>query len=219
MQNKINLRQAERKDIPFVTRAIMESEKSGTDRLSYVRIFSLTENKVKDIIAHILEENIPGQQYCFSNFIIAEIEDNYAGACCSWIEGEEGVSSSIIMASLLLDFIDHNNYEEAKSRLQIATEIGFQREPGSIQIENVFVEPEYRGRGISSQMIELHIRYHKTKSNAKKVQIILSKTNENAFKSYQKSGFRITAEKSSNKEEILNILPSNTNIMMERELI
>jgi ribosomal protein S18 acetylase RimI-like enzyme len=214
----MDIRHADLKDIEFVRKAIIESEKSGTDRLIYTKIFSIPEIEVKEIIRNVLKENITGQQYCLSNFLISEIDGEYAGASCSWVEGETGLSSSIIRANLLLDFIDHNNFATAKSLLKIANEIGFPRKTGAIQIENVFVENKFRGKGISGYLIEKHIQNQIRKTLIPKVQIILAKTNENALKSYIKSGFHITAERTSDKKEILDILPSNTNILMEKEI-
>jgi len=214
----MEIRRADLKDIKFVLKAIIESEKSGTERLSYIKIFSIPEAEVKEIIRNVLKENIPGQQYCLSNFLIAEIEGEYAGACCSWVEGETGLSSSLIRANLLLDFIDHKYFIKAKSLLKIATEIGFPRKTGAIQIENVFVENKFRRKGISGYLIEKHIHIQKGKALIPTVQIILSKINENALKAYIKSGFHITAERTSDKKEILDILPSNTNVLMEKKI-
>lgn len=218
MQNEFSFRRAEPEDIDFILKTIIQSEKSGTDRLSYTGIFSLSEEEVKKIIANVLLENVPGQQYCLSNFLIAEEEGRYAGACCSWVEGETGLSSSIISANLLLDFIDHKNFQKATSLLQIATEIGFPREEGSIQIENVFVESSFRGRGISGLLIDKHIEMRRPNAVIPKVQIILSKINEKAYRSYLKAGFKIVGEKTSRRKEILDILPSDTNILMEKEI-
>lgn len=218
MQNEFNFRRAGSDDIDFILKVIIESEKSGTDRLSYTRIFKMSENQVKEIIANVLRENIPGHEYCLSNFIIAEYNGNYAGACGAWIEGETGLSSSIIRANLLIDFIDHSHYERVNNLLQMATEVSFSRREGTIQIENVFVEDNFRGKGVSNLMIEKHIELLRGKARVPKVQIILSKINENAYKSYIKSGFKIVDEKTSNRKEILDILPSNTNILMEKEL-
>ncbi|MGA7836880.1 MAG: GNAT family N-acetyltransferase [Ignavibacteriaceae bacterium] len=218
MQNNIKIRQADISDIEFVLTAIIESEKSGTDKLSYTRIFPLSEAEVRTIIGNALKENIPGQQYSISNFLIALIDGNYAGACCSWIEGETGLSSSIIMANLLIDFIDHDNFTDSQRFLKIATEVVFTRTIGAIQIENVYVDDKFRGKGISSFLIQKHIENLKDKAPTQVVQIILAKTNENAFRSYIKSGFEIVAERSSENKEILDILPSDTNILMEKRL-
>ena len=218
MINDLIIRRAEIKDIEFIIKGIIESEKSGTARLSYSGIFFLSESNVKEIFGDILKENIPGQQFCLSNFLIAETGNEYAGTCCSWIEGETGIASSIIRASLLLDFIDSNNIEATKYRLKIAAEVNIPRENGTIQIENVFVEEKFRGKGISGMLIQKHIELQKPAANVPKVQIILSKTNENAFRSYLKSGFKIVEERTSDNREILEFLPSDTNILMEKEL-
>ena len=57
---------------------------------------------------------------------------------------------------------------------------------------------------------------HQKNNFIKKAQIILSKTNDSAYKAYGKMGFEIASEKFCDNLEIIKILPSNKKLMMEK---
>jgi len=60
----------------------------------------------------------------------------------------------------------------------------------------------------------------KTKSGPKfnKVQVILLKNNEKALNAYRKAGFTVVQEKQCADKAILQILPGDTKILMERNI-
>jgi ribosomal protein S18 acetylase RimI-like enzyme len=216
MNDKITIRKATEKDIPFLREAIKEAEKSGTDKISYCTLFSITEEKLDEIIYQVLMEDIEGQELCVSHFLIAEVENENAGACAAWIEGLDGSPSSIIKANILFYFLGDKICNRAAANLKLMEDININREKNAIQIESVYVKEKYRGMGIANQIIGEHVKFLATKNNTiNKVQIILAKTNDKAYKAYQKFGFKTIIEKCSDKPEILNLLPSNCRIMME----
>jgi len=219
MNNNIRIRKATEKDIPFLKEAIIEAEKSGTNKISYCTIFTLAEEKLNEMLYQVLIEDINGQELCISDFLIAEINNEYAGACSAWIEGINGSPSYILKANILFFFLGDKICNKAADNLKLMEDINIAREKNTIQIESVYVNKKYRGMGIGNLLIREQIKMLSEKNiSVKKVQIILAKTNENAYKAYQKLGFKTTIEKCSDKKEILNLLPSNCRIMMEMSI-
>ncbi|MDD5571070.1 MAG: GNAT family N-acetyltransferase [Bacteroidales bacterium] len=216
MKEKITIRRAEEKDIDFLIKAIIEAEKSGTDKISYCNIFKVNETELKNILKEILLEDIEGQELCISGFLIAEVNEKYAGAICSWIECENEVQSKIIKANILFHYLGKERCDNAAATFGFLENIHIEREKSCLQIESVYVENEFRGMGICNKLIKEHVKKHSGKNSSfKKVQIILAKTNDNAYKAYKKIGFEIVKEKFSDNTEILSILPSNRMILME----
>ena len=100
MENLI-FRNATITDVPFIVTAIIEAEKSGTDKLSYSTIFGLTEEEVRSYLQEMLYEEIDGCELSISSFIIAEYNGQPAGALSAWIEGKDGIPSAILKGNLL----------------------------------------------------------------------------------------------------------------------
>lgn len=215
----INIRPAQIQDIPFIVNGIIEAEKSGTDLISYSEIFGLNEPDLRKILSQILEEDVPGSELCLSGFLVAFDDDIPAGCMAGWIEGAEGAPSGLIKMNNLFYFIDRNNMDLIRNRLQIIATADIERENGALQIESVYTAPAFRGKGISSQLISRHIHDHKTAHpGLNKAQILLMGDNRNAIAAYAKAGFEIRNEKTSKHPEITRYLPWNTRILMEKSI-
>jgi len=80
MEEEVKIRRANRADIDFIIETIIEAEKSLTDKISYCNIFSLSESELLDILRNILSEDITGQDLCYSEYLIAEVNGVVAGA-------------------------------------------------------------------------------------------------------------------------------------------
>jgi len=216
MDNNFILRQANDSDIDFLIEAILNAEMSGTDTISYCNIFSVSKDELMKILHDVLEEDIQGQELCVSDFLIAIIDGERAGAVCAWVEGAEGTSSALLKSSIFFHFFGKEKCEQAAEKLKIAEQLAIHREQTCIQIESVYVCKKFRGLGISNKLICQHIKNYAAIDNSlEKVQILLAKTNESAYRSYEKIGFKITCEKQADNQEILKILPSDTMIQME----
>ena len=215
MNTNISIRRAIEKDIPFLIETILAAEKSGTETLAYCPIFSLSENEFTGLLKNILEEDIQGQELCVSDFIIAEVNGVYAGACCGWIEGEHGASSSL-KASILHYFLGEEKIAKAQNKIKLADALHIEREPGILQLESIYIRQDFRGKGVLQKLFEEHISEAKRKTDLDKAQIQLMKTNESALKAYHKLGFEIIMEKHSDNPEILRILPSHHKVMMQK---
>ncbi len=203
-------------DVNFIAEAITESDKSGTDILSYARLFGLSDVDAQVLIKKAVRENIPGQELCLSGFLIAMIGNEPSGAVCSWLEAEDGIPSSVLKANILYYFLGKNFTEKSKGKSVIVDSLAIQREAGCLQIESVYVRNKFRGMGVSNNLILEQIKQNIFSGKVfSKVQIQLMETNTAALKSYDKLGFKTRLRKTSEHPEVLNYFPSRTKIMME----
>jgi ribosomal protein S18 acetylase RimI-like enzyme len=214
----MHIRRAVAEDATFLVEAICEAEKAGTDRLSYCRIFDLSEEDFRHRLEGMLLEDLTGQELCISDFLIAEIDGEIVGACCAWVEEASGSPSTILKANLLLFGIEAEKIRAAKERFGWLAQLSIEREPGAIQIESVYVRPRGRGRGIAVRLIERHLRELQPSAPAGKAQVILTTTNDTARHTYTKAGFRLAVERHSTDVRLLDLVPSLGKLLMERPL-
>jgi ribosomal protein S18 acetylase RimI-like enzyme len=210
------IRKANDADIGFIVKAIIEAEKSGTERLSYATMFGLSETEVKDLLKNAVSEDIPGQELCVSGFLLAMIDETPAATVCSWIEGYDEIPSALIKANILFHFLGSETLLKAADKTKLVEQISIPRETGTLQIESVYVDNKFRGLGVSNKLILEHIKESlETGIDLKKVQIQLAENNQSALRSYEKLGFKTIIRKKCDDSLILSFLPSDTKIMME----
>ncbi len=219
MSDMVVIRKAIEDDIDFIIKTIIESQKSGTGEISFCRIYSLSEEELRANLRKILSEDldgIVGHELCLSSFLIQEINGERAGAQGSWIEGIDGMPSSIIKTNLLLKFLGRQKFEKAVAKFEIIKELNFDREDGTIQLEYFYVEDKFRYKGVFVKLLLAQIKRHMASNqNISKVQSILFKDNDRSYKAALRLGFEIVEEKIALNKEILNVYPHDTRILME----
>ncbi len=212
---QLTFRQATFKDVDFIIQAIIEAEKSGSDKISYCTLFDLSLENLQTALKEILSEDFEGQQLCVSGFQIAAIEGKNVGTCCTWIEGFEGMSSAIITGSLLGEYFPQINFQIGAEKSELLKTMSIEREKGTLQIESVFTLPEFRGKGIFRELLKQHIKNQLIKKpDLNKAQIILAESNKEALAAYQKSGFSFRS-KVIGDTALLEYLPSNIRLLLE----
>lgn len=218
MSRNIKIHRATADDKDFIIESILAAEKSGTDLLSYCAIFNLTEKEFTHILGQILDEDLTGQELCFSGFLIAQVNGMNAAAICSWAEGDEG-ASSLIKANTLMYFIGKEKFMAAMPALKLLEQVNIERTAGAIQLESVYTKTEFRGLGLSKLLIDAHIAEHKARNpGINKAQIILMNTNVSAIKAYEKAGFHVVQQKNTSDNSILKFLPGNSKLLMEKTI-
>ncbi|MBZ0201306.1 MAG: GNAT family N-acetyltransferase [Ignavibacteriaceae bacterium] len=219
MATDISLRRAQAKDIDFIIETIIEAEKSFSNKISYCQIFSLSEVELIKMFQKILSADIKGQELCYSEYLVAEDDANYVGACASWVEGTEGFNSSVLKANILIEYMGSEKINEAQHLFKYLHQINIERELNTLQIVNAYIKPDYRGRGLISRLISEHIEQQKINYPfIKKVQLRPTGTNESAYKAYNKMGFEFVLEKKVEEDFILDFIPSKSKILMEKYL-
>jgi len=213
------IRQATLDDKDFLITAIIEAEKSGSDIISYCAIFGISEDDLKELLGSILDEEIEGQEICANHFLIAEVDAEPAAAISAWIEAEEGMASNMIKSNLLMYLLDRQIIMNAAPNIALMNEVNIHREEGALQIECVYTAEKYRGMGLSRKLVEEHIiRNKEAGKDFNKVEVILLKNNASAQRAYEKTGFTLAQEKHCADKNIMNLLPCDTKILMERIL-
>lgn len=212
----IELKRATEADVDFIVEAIIEAEKSGTNRLSYATMFKISETEVVEILKNAVLEDIPSNELCISGFMIAWIDGVPSGAVCSWIEAVDDIPSALLKANILYHFLGTEVLERASEHSGLLEQINIPRQKGTIQIESVYVSNKFRGLGVSNKIIlQLIKETIQNGQKATKVQIQLAATNLSALRSYEKLGFLTVMEKKCDNPAILDFLPSDSKIMME----
>jgi len=219
MADGLVVRRAAPKDRDFLVEAIIEAEKSGAQRISYCEIFSLTEDEVRALLASILDEDFEGQELCISGFLVAEVDGEYAGAACAWIEGESEMPSALIKANLLHHFLDAEKLERARPWFARLEALAIARKSGAAQLESIYVRAPHRGRGITGRILDEQLSLLRGRvPGLAKAQIILVDQNDRALRAYQKLGFRVALERRSEDPMLLSIVPGGVKILMEKTI-
>lgn len=213
------IRNATTNDVSFLVETIIEAEKSGTDKLSYSTIFGLSKKDAGKYITEMLLEEVDGCELSISSFMIAEKNGQIAGATAAWIEGYEGIPSSVLKGNLLNFTLPKECIERALEINTLLREIHIEYKPGTMQLGLVYVSPGFRGMNLVSLLIDEHIlELLKIKSGIKEMYVQVFENNIQAIKAYEKAKFKTVLIKESPNEEIARYLPSNKKILMKKEL-
>lgn len=216
---KINIRDANIKDISFLVETIIEAEKSGTDIFSYSTIFGLSEIEARGFVEKMLLEEIEDCELSISSFKLATYNNIIIGASAAWLEEKNGISSVILKGNLLNYFLPKINLDQAKLFSPIIKEVNIENYPKTFQIGLVYINKEYRGNGLVDVLINNHIKSLKVKNpEINQIYIQVFSNNIAAIKAYKKNGFNIIKSKKSLNQKILKLLPFNEKILMLKEI-
>jgi hypothetical protein len=215
----IIIRKAEFNDIPFLVETIIEAEKSGTDRLSYITVFGLTLEDSKKYISKMLEEDIDGCELSISSYLVAESNGILVAASSAWVEGEEGISSAEIKGNLLNFVLPVEAIRRVASLSKILKQVHLETKFGSLQKGVDYVIMEYRKKGILRLLTEKNIeRILKQRPDISEVFTQVFSCNEVALRANEKIGFEVVDYIESKNEEILKYLPSNKKLLLKRSI-
>jgi ribosomal protein S18 acetylase RimI-like enzyme len=214
------IRKANKEDIIFLTEAIIGAEKSNTEKLGLSTLFNLTENRIKEILIEILNEEVDGCEFSISSFFIAEFNRMKVAAVGGWIEAfYDEIPSQSLKANLIRFRFPQESIEFLKSKLSIIEGIQIKRDILSLQIEYVYVSQCCRGKRLAEYLIKEHIRNAKLSYSAlNKVQVQVFKNNYAAIKLYERLGFTIIKEFKSKNDNALDYLPYNEKLLMEKKI-
>ncbi|RZJ34862.1 MAG: GNAT family N-acetyltransferase [Flavobacterium sp.] len=216
---EIKIRKATNADIPFLAETIIEAEKSGTEVLSYSTIFGLSEDEARNYIIAMLEEETEGCEFSVSSFFVAEINGETIGAACGWVEAADGMPSSLLKGNLLRFTIPKENFERAIGFASLISEIHLEIKPGTINIGVVYVAENGRGKGLVSVLLDAVINSLKAKHpEVSEAGIQVFDCNSRAIRAYEKYGFSLSLQKSSEDLELEKYLPSKTKLQMTKKI-
>jgi ribosomal protein S18 acetylase RimI-like enzyme len=187
IMNEFTIRPATQDDIPFLVDTIIEAEKSGTNVLTYTTIFGLPEYYARELIAKMLKEEVDGCELSVSEFILAIKENHIVGAVGAWLEGSEGIPSSILKGNLLRYILPQQCFKKASSLNKIVNDLHIEYIDNTIQIGLVYVAPEARGKGLVPLLIDHKISIIKKKyPDINEAYIQVFGNNVQAIRAYEK---------------------------------
>ena len=212
------IRKATFPDIPFLTEAVIAAEKSNSDKLSYATLFNFSEDKARELIVSMFEEEIEGCELSFDSFLIAEYEGVPIATFGAWIEGFDGNPPSQLLKSNLIGFtFGTEAVAFLKAKSHVVKDLVTAREPLALQFEYLYVDPAHRGKSLSNLIIGKHEENARAEyPELKKAQVQLYGNNANAIKVYENNGFTRAASYHSEAPEVLNYLPFDEKIVMEK---
>lgn len=210
------IRPATVEDIPFLIEVIIEAEKSGTDKLGLSTLFHISEEKLRQCLAQMMEEEIDGCEFSISSYQMAEVAGMPVAAIAGWIEGrnEDNLASGILKSNLLGFVLPKESLESIQKMSGLLEGIQIVRETHTYQIEYVYVSPDYRGMGIVSSLLDAHSELGN--GVAHKMQVQAFANNFAAIKAYEKYGFKVKREYKVCDDRILNYLPYNIKLLLEK---
>lgn len=210
--------QAEIKDLDFIVETIIASEKSGSNVLSWSAILDRDEVFVRKIIREALEEDIEGQEWRISNFLIAKDGAISCSVLAGWKEPETAPGSSMVKAQII-SFLAPEAWSQATERLTYVSAIQIPRTPGALQLEHIYTIESHRGKGIIGKLIEACIALRAVEyPEMKLAEIQLMSNNSSAIHSYTKCGFLKQATGPYSDFGGLTLLPGNQRISMVRPI-
>lgn len=208
------------KDVDFVADIIINAEKSSTDRNGFANLFELQEDKFKELIIKILEEEIEGCELSLSNFILAYHNDKPVAGMGGWLEGyPDNMPSEIIKSNLIGYFFPREVIMKSVKNSEVYKDIQIPREKGAYQLEYGYVKPEYTGYGLFSDLDELHIKYALSLDpKPTKIQGHVCAKNKVVIKIHELEGFKVVKEYKSTNPRTIEFYPDDTIVLIEKML-
>jgi ribosomal protein S18 acetylase RimI-like enzyme len=205
------IRKAESKDIPFLIQSIFQSEKIGTDIISYCTLFDIDENTLNEQLTEAFIEDYKILPWNLKNWYVSENEiESPLAALAFWLEPEN--SNSEIQKFQYLSFVNKSKVAkpEFTHRYDLLKQVAINREPNHYQFDFLYTKIEFRGQGIMLKMMKDLI----TQSASSNFQIQVLKSNSNAKKLYERIGFVENKRITLNGLKENKLLADNTKINM-----
>jgi ribosomal protein S18 acetylase RimI-like enzyme len=206
------IRQATLGDIDFIVKSIIEAEKSGSDKLSYSTVFNISEEEVRRILHLILSEEIDGCEFSLSNYLVAEFENKVVATIGAWVE-TKAKTSYMVKSNLLSYYLPKKSILYAANYAKIVSELAIEHLIDALSLVVVYISPEHRGRNLLDLIVREHI---KRNAGVRELAVQVMSNNSYAIRSYERYGFKTLLVKRLEDERILNFLPYNEKILMNK---
>ena len=215
----ITVRKAKSSDIPFLITSIIEADKSGTNKSSYCSLLNITETELSDLLRKVFELELDGFEFCVSSFCVLEYKNELVGALASWIEYENGIPSWQNRMLSIREEANPDSFSHLLKMNETSANLIPERTHFSLQIESLYIIPEFRGMGLFKLMLDFHyensIIHFK---NLHSIELIVYDNNVAALNSYSKLGFNIIKKTKLNNQVINSIFPSNGMFLISKSI-
>lgn len=208
-------------DLPFLADVIIAAEKGNSNNLSFSTLFEISEAKVKALIISMLGEEIDGCEFSISSFLVTEYNGEPVAAYGAWIEGFGDNPPSKILKSNLINYtFPKDSILNLASRAGIINDILIEREQLTLQFEYLYVMEMHRGKKLANALEQNLLENAITQyPELKKCQFQLFGNNLHVIRLFERLGYQVTKSAKSNNTDILNYLPFNEKLLMEKILI
>lgn len=215
----LHIRPATEADVPFLVWVVKTAEASGTDVISYQRLFDLTDTELDDLLTNALAEEVDGCDLSYQNYVVAEWMGERVGACAAWIEADDYAPSHLIKGQMLAWVLGNDRLQAAREKIDLINEVNVLRDPGTLQLESFAVVPEHRGKGITRAMIQHHIDQYKNKRpELQYAQIAMMSSNLQGLRAYEKAGFQLLKQMHSVNPRVRELLPGTGKILLQKTI-
>jgi ribosomal protein S18 acetylase RimI-like enzyme len=213
------IRKANVTDIPFLITSIIEADKSGTEKSSYCSLLNITESEFNDLLKNIFELELEGFEFCTSSFCILEYKNELVGASASWLEYENGIPSWQSRMLSIREIAKPESFLHLLEMNKTAANLIPERSNYSLQIESVYIVPEFRGKGLFNLMLDFHLEKSQSQfQNLHSIELVVYDNNIAAIKAYSKLGFEVTKKTKLNNHTINCIFPSDGMILISKTI-
>ena len=219
MKPEISIRPGTIDDIDFIIACIIEAERAGTQISSYEKIFSISEEELRKILKDILSEEIPGREMCCDNYFLAFDRNLPVGGVGAWIEGSGTQGSNTVRANMFSYFLGPEKWKNSQQNLKLVSQYEIPRVPGTLQFEDAYVVPGYRGYRVIEKVFAHGIREFAKKNPAMKlVQGFTLAGNIQSLISMMKMKWKQSRKVMFDNGDLLNLLPGKGKIQWELDL-
>lgn len=221
MKCPTTIRQATTADIPLLVEAVIQAEKSGTNRCGLAMIFGMTEDKLAEYLQGIFEEEISGCEFSVDSFYIAENAGVPAAALASWIEcgNADGLCSSTLKANLLAFHFPQEAMKSALKNAHVVRAMQIERTAGTLQFEYAYTREAFRGNGFVGSLMNARIaEIQAAFPQVKFAQLQTFSENVAARRAYEKLGFRTVIRNVAGTPELTKFFPGTQKILMQKEI-
>jgi len=155
-------RDATEQDIDQMVPLIMECLKCQNGKTNYEVIFSLSYERVSEMIKNLLAQNIPNHEFHFGNYFICEKGGEIVSICCGWKETGDIIGSENIRSNLMASFLGLDTWKASYQMLKYFSEITIPRQSGFLYLENASTKKEYRRSNIAYKLVYELIKKRKS---------------------------------------------------------
>lgn len=209
------LRRATESDVPFLVRCIRAAETGKTTETTYERLFGLSSSELEGLLTEICEADIPGCELCYPNFWIAEEDQIPAGGLAAWVEATEGLPSSFLKGQLLAQAMGKQRFLAARPKLEALAGVDILRSPGYLQLDAIFVEESFRGKGVLEALVGHILAQY---GEVPVAQILLVGGNDRALRAYTRLGFALKDQTQTDDRATAELLGGSGRLLLEKHL-
>ena len=205
---------AQHSDLPFILDAIIESEKAGSNFVTYCTLFNISESELRKTILQLFDDEIEHTAWYLPYWTIGTVQNKPICAMSSWIE-KSGLGADATKLQAMHYYLkDKVEPKYLSNQLRKLKKVSIVRNSDFLQLEHLYTDPHHRGKGYIKKLIH-HVISENMVSTA---QIQLTANNKQALKAYLDCGFSIDQTKCFSGMVTSKLLSDDCKISLTRSI-